>query len=164
MSSDGSDAPPRPRPRFDWVPLVAVGLVALVTLAVVAVFILEDGHEGAAMPSTHTAPPPLDLATVTRDLAAHYEFAAAHADVYAQIPCYCGCDRTLGHRNLEDCFVRADGRGWDAHAAGCAVCTAESTAVRDALAAGATPGEIRAQVIAQYGSPPNGFASPANAT
>ena len=153
---------PRTR-RFDRVTFAAVGLAVLVIVAVIGFFVADDGHQGTAARATRTTAAPLDLATMGPDIAAHYEFAAAHGDVYTQIPCYCGCDRTLGHRNLKDCFVRADGTGWDAHASGCAVCTNESTAVRDSLAAGVAPADIRTQIIAQYGPPPKSFASTATA-
>ena len=40
-----------------------------------------------------------------------YQIAQAIPDVLAELRCYCGCDRSIGHRNLLDCFV-------DDHAAG----------------------------------------------
>jgi hypothetical protein len=33
--------------------------------------------------------------------------------------CYCGCDRTYGHKNLLDCFR-------DEHGSHCATCTGEA--------------------------------------
>ncbi len=40
-----------------------------------------------------------------------YQIAEAIPDILAELRCYCGCDRSIGHRNLLDCFV-------DDHAAG----------------------------------------------
>jgi len=40
-----------------------------------------------------------------------YEIARAIPDVLAEIHCYCGCDRSMGHTDLLHCFV-------DSHAAG----------------------------------------------
>jgi hypothetical protein len=81
---------------------------------------------------------------------AHYRFAGNHRDTYRQIPCYCGCDSFLAHRSLEDCFVAADGTGWDPHAAGCAVCIDESSIVRRLIAGGLSPPAIRDEVVHRY--------------
>lgn len=40
-----------------------------------------------------------------------YGIARAIPDVLAELHCYCGCDRSVGHRHLLDCFA-------DDHAAG----------------------------------------------
>ena len=40
-----------------------------------------------------------------------YQIAQVIPDVLAELRCYCGCDQSIGHRNLLDCFV-------DDHAAG----------------------------------------------
>ena len=34
-----------------------------------------------------------------------YKAAAEIPDVFAGVKCYCGCDKSQGHRNLLDCFV-----------------------------------------------------------
>lgn len=34
-----------------------------------------------------------------------YKAAADIPDVLAGVTCYCGCDKSQGHRNLLDCFV-----------------------------------------------------------
>jgi hypothetical protein len=68
------------------------------------------------------------------------------SDVYSEVPCFCGCDATLDHRFLLDCFVRPDGR-WEAHASGCGVCLEEGRMIRSMLAGGSATAEIRAEVI-----------------
>lgn len=97
---------------------------------------------------------PLDLATVPAGVAGHYTAAKAYGAAYRQIPCFCGCERFLGHRNLYDCFVRADGWGWDAHASGCGVCVGESALARRLLDEGQSAAAVRAAVIEQLGSTP----------
>lgn len=97
------------------------------------------------------AVPALHVDDVPTNIAAHYEFADANRDVYDEIPCYCGCEKSIGHRNLTDCFVRSDGSGWDAHAAGCDVCIDESIAVRRLMADGADVPTIRDSIIAEFG-------------
>lgn len=129
---------------------IAIALVAAIVLAAggMGAFVLMRGDRDA--PVMRVAPGgALDLSTVSDPLASHYRFAAAHPHAYRQVPCFCGCETALGHRSLLDCFVRAQG-GWEAHAAGCAVCIQESKMLRSMLADGASPAEIRAEVIARF--------------
>jgi hypothetical protein len=97
------------------------------------------------------AVPALHLDDVPANIADHYEFADANRDVYEAVPCFCGCEKSIGHRNLTDCFVRSDGTGWDAHAAGCTVCIDESIAVRRLMADGADVPTIRDSIITEFG-------------
>ena len=95
-----------------------IALVVLTAMSTVLVVGRTGGHRAG--------PAPLDLSTISENIAGHYRYAAAHAEAYREIPCWCGCQQYLGHGNLEDCFVRRDGRGWEAHAAGCGVCNGEA--------------------------------------
>jgi hypothetical protein len=81
--------------------------------------------------------------------AEHYRFAAAHAGVYEQVPCFCGCEAMLAHRSLLDCFVRPEG-GWERHASACSVCLDESEMVRSMLARGSPTERIRSEIVAAY--------------
>ncbi|CAN0467200.1 unnamed protein product, partial [Phaeothamnion confervicola] len=94
-------------------------------------------------------------------IAADYHYAADHLTDLAQIPCYCGCDHSLGHRNLADCYMTATG-AWDAHASGCAVCGNETATAREQLAAGVPIADVRTSIIDQYGPPPSLFSSGAS--
>src|SRR5262245_8105478 len=40
-----------------------------------------------------------------------YKAASEIPDVFAGLACYCGCDKSHGHRNLLDCFVDDHGAG-----------------------------------------------------
>lgn len=151
------DSAPR-HGRVAWLPAL-VAPVVVVALAVGLVAWVADGgtrHDEStrAAASVGLAAPPLDLATVPSEIAGHYGFAREHGEAYAEIPCYCGCEGFLHHRNLHDCFVRSDGKGWDAHAAGCGVCIGESTTARRLLEEGLDPAAVRDAVIAQFGSTP----------
>lgn len=86
------------------------------------------------------------------DMVGHYEYARANADVYAQIPCYCGCQEMLGHRNLEDCFVTPDG-AWESHASGCQICIDESQMIMRMMGGGMGPGMMRGRIDARFGGP-----------
>jgi hypothetical protein len=137
----GAPAPRRRRAVAAVAVAALVAVTAAVTLAVTG-----GGHPEPAGAA------PLDLATVSTDIAGHYRHAAAHTDAYGQIPCWCGCEQFLGHRNLADCFVRPDGRGFEAHAAGCGVCNGEATIAERMLAAGSTPAEVAAAVTTEFGT------------
>jgi len=140
-----------------------LGLV-LVAGAVIAVAVSIDatGHGQVAAVTTTTNTPttntpatktaaPLDLTTVPADIAEHYEYAAAHLVEFRQIPCWCGCMQYLGHRNLADCFIRADGKGWEAHAATCSVCIAEATMAERMLRQGQSAHDVAEAVTLQFG-------------
>jgi hypothetical protein len=80
----------------------------------------------------------------------HYELARANPSIYAQVPCFCGCDDMLGHRNLEDCFVTPDG-AWESHAAGCQICIQESQMLMRMMGRGMSAGMMADRVIAEFG-------------
>ncbi|MGP4076719.1 PCYCGC motif-containing (lipo)protein [Halobacillus sp. K22] len=55
-----------------------------------------------------------------------YTAAAKNKELLEQMPCYCGCGESVGHRNNYDCFIHEDkAEGsvtWDDHATKCGVC------------------------------------------
>src|SRR5437870_3307983 len=70
-------------------------------------------------PSLSTLGPTLSpekFTGMTRDA---YKAAQEIPQTLAQMPCYCHCDRSLGHKSLHSCFE-------DDHAAHCAVCAGEA--------------------------------------
>jgi hypothetical protein len=154
---DGAATPPPPRRIAGLLAVVVVlGLLAgAVTLARRSVMEPQpDGGMAAGMAmGRDTAPVALD--TLNPAIAALYRHAVDHADVYRDVPCYCGCDRFADHRYLFDCFVRADGKGFEAHGAGCAICQAEARAVRELLDGGRTPAQVRTTIIDQFGPATN---------
>lgn len=137
-----------------WIKIVA-GELALVAMIFLGVFGLVQGASGADPDDGFAASRAVttSLDKMPADMATHYRYAAAHAEEYTQIPCYCGCDSSLGHRYLTDCFVTPTG-AWDAHAAGCAVCTLEAVQVRAQLDAGIPIADIRASILKTFGPPP----------
>lgn len=153
-------APPRAPPRGSlraWIlallaPILVVGLAGALVVATTASG--EGDRPGSDHPGVGLAAEPLELTSVSSDVAGHYTYARDHQAAYSEIPCYCGCEEFLDHRNLYDCFVRSDGQGWDAHAAGCGVCIGESTAARELLEQGQDPSAARDAVIAQFGATP----------
>lgn len=92
----------------------------------------------------------LPLGDVPDETVAMYEAAQAHRDLFAHLPCYCGCSLLKPpHASLERCFLRADGSA-EPHATGCRICI---DIAKDALAMvgeGRTHVEIRVAIDAMY--------------
>ena len=60
-----------------------------------------------------------------------YQIARKDPGLLTQLYCYCGCDRTDGHKNLLDCYR-------DLHGSHCAICSGEA---------------LEAEKLAQQGMP-----------
>jgi Protein of unknown function with PCYCGC motif len=65
-----------------------------------------------------------------------YKEAAQISGVIYQLPCYCHCDRALGHTSLHSCFEGT-------HGAICATCAAEGAYAYKMTKLGKTPQQIR---------------------
>ena len=65
-----------------------------------------------------------------------YIVAQQNPWLLAQLWCYCGCDRTNGHRNLLDCYR-------DYHGASCAICTGEALEANQLFNQGSPVEQIR---------------------
>ena len=72
-----------------------------------------------------------------------YEIARKKPSLLAQLHCYCGCDKVLGHRNLLDCFR-------DKHAASCATCMGEAIDSDQLNDQGSPVEQIRDALRARY--------------
>ncbi len=68
-----------------------------------------------------------------------YKEAAQIPEVLYQLPCYCRCDRALGHTSLHSCFEGT-------HGAICATCAAEGAYAYKMTKLGKTPEQIRAGI------------------
>lgn len=150
-------------PAVPAVPERTVGLFWLVVAPLVLVLGVVGGAVAVAAGSggdghredTHVATAePLDLLTVPAQVADHYRYARDHRSELSAIPCFCGCEEFLAHRNLYDCFVRADGLGYDSHAAGCAVCIGEVVTASRLLDDAVPVPEVARRVIAEFGTTP----------
>jgi len=65
-----------------------------------------------------------------------YQQAAKISSVLYQLPCYCRCDRALGHTSLRSCF-----EGY--HGAECSTCAKEAFYAYQQTRLGKTPAQIR---------------------
>src|SRR6266404_841748 len=73
-----------------------------------------------------------------------YQAAKDIPQTLAQLPCYCYCDRGMGHKSLHSCFE-------DDHAAHCATCTDEALlAYRLQKEEYLSAKQIRGRIIASY--------------
>ena len=105
------------------------------------------------VPAHYKAPP---ASTELRPVLAASQFEgkarAAYAAVkeipatIAQMPCYCHCDRGMGHKSLHSCFE-------DDHAAHCAVCVDEALMAYRLQKEGLPAAEIRTRIIAKFSEP-----------
>lgn len=126
---------------------VAVVFLMLVSAAAIGVgVVIGGGHEQRMRVAAGGSIEPTSMPSW---MASHYRFAAMHTRAYEQVPCFCGCDATLEHGSLLDCFVRPDG-GWERHASGCAVCTDESEMIRTGLARESPMRQIRSEIVDTY--------------
>lgn len=142
-----------PELRRWW--LLAVVVAAVLVIGGGAVAVVVSGVDGDP-DGGHVmgVAPPVELTTLSEDVAVLYRFAEGHQAELAQVPCFCGCEEFLAHESLYDCFVRADGAGYDSHAAGCGVCLGEAAVASDLLAAGTSAGQVAQRIIEQFGTTP----------
>lgn len=68
-----------------------------------------------------------------------YKMAATIPAVLHQEPCYCHCDRALGHNSLHSCFEGT-------HGAVCSTCLREAVYAYEQTKKGQTPTQIRAGI------------------
>lgn len=124
----------------------------------------------AIVQSRSASPPPHPINTETSEVPAHYDAAPSPAELgavlpaaqftgktreayeaakkipvmLAQMPCYCHCDRGMGHKSLHSCFE-------DEHAAHCATCVDEALLAYRLQKEGLSAAQIRKQIIAEFG-------------
>ncbi len=99
------------------------------------------------VPAYHSEPPkgPLPdtldpaqfLDAETRNI---YTLAAKVKPVLYQQPCYCGCDKEVGHKSLLDCFT-------DYHGAHCVLCKKEAALAYSESQHGKTAAQIRKEIM-----------------
>jgi hypothetical protein len=78
-----------------------------------------------------------------------YEIAKKIPATLAQLPCYCHCDRSLGHKSLYTCFE-------DDHASHCAVCVDEALlAYQLQKEETLTPSQVRDRIVEKYSAEHN---------
>jgi hypothetical protein len=157
-----------------WLLLGVVAVLAAITMILVGnsdsrpkPLVLPQEQQATTQPPAHDHPHPHD----TKTIPAFFEQAPSRAslgptlepekftglvrDAYravrevpqtiAQMPCYCHCDRGMGHKSLYSCFE-------DDHASHCAVCVNEALlTLKLEKEQKLTPAQIRDRIVEQFG-------------
>lgn len=93
--------------------------------------------------STSVLPPTLAPEQFFGPTREAYRVAREIPQTIAQLPCYCHCDQSIGHKSLHSCFQ-------DTHASQCTVCVNEALIAYNMQRSGMSPEQIRERIIAQY--------------
>ncbi len=90
-----------------------------------------------------------------------YTSASQHKELLEQMPCYCGCGESVGHKNNYDCFIHENKENgaivWDEHGTKCGVCLEIAAQAMIDYQNGKSVEEIREDIDAQY---KQGYAEP----
>lgn len=110
------------------------------------------------MPATVSAPAkvlPIAVYHAGPDTVAAYSAAVMHPDVLAEVPCLCGCQQSLGHRNNLDCYVAGAGANdvtvYSTHGIGCRVCQTITQLALDGASRGLSGPQLRDLVLEHFG-------------
>ncbi len=108
------DGKQRSKPRW----IVAAVATAVILLVGVGAWTMRSAADPAAA-TAKSERVTLDPARFTGAARQAYEVAAKNPALLAQLHCYCGCDKEIGHQNLLDCYR-------DEHGGHCPICTGEA--------------------------------------
>jgi hypothetical protein len=147
---------------------LVVVILALIVVALIVVKNFGPAQSGEPVPAANQHAEAPSLASNAPSVPAHYEspptvlpptlapekFPGKTREAYqaaksipqllAQLPCYCYCDRGMGHKSLHSCFQ-------DDHAAHCDVCVNEALlAYRLQKEQHLSAPQIRERIIATY--------------
>lgn len=96
-------------------------------------------------PSRSSLGPTLEPEKFTGLVRDAYRAAREIPQTLAQLPCYCHCDRGMGHKSLHSCYE-------DDHASHCAVCVNEALlALKLEKEQKLSPAQIRDKIVEQFG-------------
>jgi hypothetical protein len=85
----------------------------------------------------------LDPNQFTGQVREAYQIARRNPGLLAQLHCYCGCDKTVGHKNLLDCYR-------DKHGSTCAICVGEAREAEQLAKQGMPVEQIRDALRARF--------------
>lgn len=116
---------------------LAIGAAAFVVFSFID-FKLRQAHSASDTDGAYPSQPhlTLDPALFNGPVREAYRVAQQSPALLAQLHCYCGCDRTDGHRNLLDCFR-------DKHGSRCEICVGEAIEASRMAEQGAPVEQIR---------------------
>jgi hypothetical protein len=97
-----------------------------------------------AAPSLNTLQPTLAPELFAGNVQLAYRAAKEIPQTLAQLPCYCHCDTSKGHKSLHSCFE-------DEHGENCGICIGEAVMAYNLKRQGLKPTQIRERIIQAYG-------------
>jgi Protein of unknown function with PCYCGC motif len=130
------------------------GIVALTAAAILVVAVAyggylssnsqsSDGQAAAAGDPRAQMRLTLDPQEFQGNVREAYEVAERDPALLSQLHCYCGCDKSLGHKSLLDCY-RND------HASRCGICMGEARDAEPMARQGMSLEQIRDALRARY--------------
>jgi hypothetical protein len=113
----------------------------------------NHNHESMArVPAHYEAAPPLNTLRgtlapemFTGNVRLAYQVAKDIPETLAQLPCYCHCDMSQGHKSLHSCFE-------DEHGTNCGICIGEALMAQNLQRQGFSPTQIRERIVKAYGT------------
>jgi Protein of unknown function with PCYCGC motif len=94
-------------------------------------------------PDPKDLPPILSPALFTGQTRYVYQLAKEMPETLAQLPCFCYCDYSVGHKSLHSCFE-------DEHGVGCPLCQESVLMAKELKDDGLNIDQIRDKLIAKY--------------
>jgi Protein of unknown function with PCYCGC motif len=94
-------------------------------------------------PDINLLPPTLSPALFSGQTREAYQIAKDIPQTLAQLPCFCYCDYSVGHKSLHSCFE-------DEHSVGCALCQDSAMMAKELKNDGYNIDQIREKLIAKY--------------
>ncbi|HJT68142.1 MAG TPA: CYCXC family (seleno)protein [Pyrinomonadaceae bacterium] len=152
-----------------WLLIAGIALLGLG-----AIFMVNSHSTTPTVPAHdhHVAEAPVQpAATAAQTMPAHFDYAPSRSSLgptldpnkfigltreayraareipqtLAQLPCYCHCDRGMGHKSLHSCYE-------DEHASQCATCINEALlALKLEKEHKLTPAQIRDRIVQEFG-------------
>jgi hypothetical protein len=94
-------------------------------------------------PDIKLLPPTLSPAMFSGQTREAYQIAKDIPQTLAQLPCFCYCDYSVGHKSLHSCFE-------DEHGVGCPLCQDSVIMAKELKEDGYNIDQIREKLIAKY--------------
>jgi Protein of unknown function with PCYCGC motif len=117
-----------------------IAIIAGVAGVAILIYVFLGIHQrGAAAQGPLT----LEATLFKGDARKAYEVAREDPALLAQLHCYCGCEQSIEHKNLLDCFRSK-------HAVTCEICIGEAIEAERLAGQGLTADQISAQLRARF--------------
>ncbi|HTY54323.1 MAG TPA: CYCXC family (seleno)protein [Candidatus Binataceae bacterium] len=120
--------------------LLLIGVCLVIAVGAYAGY---SKYEASVLEAERAGHATLDPALFTGEVRQAYQVVRDNPALIAQLHCYCGCDRMIGHKNLLDCYR-------DRHGSRCEICVNEVLQAKRMADEGDTVEQIRDALRARY--------------